>query len=89
MDGITLYFIVDLNPLVSRSELRPRLMVRLHARAPRGGVAHTVVVVTGLRYGESCLRDMSALLYMMMLGCPLMKISRSESSSSEAEVFPR
>jgi hypothetical protein len=49
---MTLYFIVDLNPLVSRSEPRPRLRVRLHVRAPRGGVAHTVVVVIGLSYGE-------------------------------------
>jgi hypothetical protein len=35
--------------------MKPRLRVRLYARDPRGGVAHTVVVVTRLMYGEKSL----------------------------------
>jgi hypothetical protein len=55
VDGMALYFVVDLNLLVSRSELR--LWVRLHVRAPRG-VTHTVVVVTGLQYGKKSVYGM-------------------------------
>jgi hypothetical protein len=68
VDGMTLYFVVDLYLLVSCLEPRPRPRARSHTRAPWRGFSHTVVVDTVLSVGKSFLRDVTAPLYLMMLG---------------------
>jgi hypothetical protein len=68
---VMVHCIVDLCPLVSYWEPRKRPRGRLYARALGGGVSHTVVVVTTLRYGlKVCLQGASTSLRGMTLWFP-------------------
>jgi hypothetical protein len=51
------------------------LRVWPHTRTPRGGVAHTIVVVTGLKYGEK-----------LLTGCVIASISDDVGVSFDADI---
>jgi hypothetical protein len=51
MDDTMMHYVVDLSFLISCCEPGPRPRGWPYARAPRGENVHTVVVVSGLRYG--------------------------------------
>jgi hypothetical protein len=59
---MTMHCIVNLRPLISYWEPRRKRRGRSYARAPGGGVVHTIVVVTAPWYGKSLLTGCAGVL---------------------------